>query len=267
MGNGMVYLVGAGPGDPDLITVRGLQALQQADVVVYDRLISPDLVAQARPDATLIFAGKERGCHWLSQDEINRLLVRLGQEGRVVCRLKGGDPFIFGRGGEEALALAEAGVPFAVVPGVSSAVAAPAFAGIPVTHRGVAHAFTVVTGHLQVGDDAAGGIDWEALARAGGTLVILMGMSNLPELSARLVAGGRGPETPTAVIERGTWASQRVLRGTLGSIAQQVQEAGIAAPAAVVVGEVVRLGEALDWFRPDRAPVAPVAAGAGSAGR
>ncbi len=245
-----VYLVGAGPGDPRLITIRGLELVRRADVLVYDRLASPALVADAPATCERIFAGKEADHHALTQDEINAVLVDRGQRGGVVVRLKGGDPFVFGRGSEEALALREAGVEFEVVPGVTSAVAVPAYAGIPVTHRGLATHVTFVTGH----EDPSRGtrdVDWEALARAGGTLVLLMGVGGLEEIAAALVAGGRDPATPAAVIARGTTAGQQVIGGTLGTIAAAAT--GIRPPAITVVGEVARLHEQIAWA--DRRPL------------
>lgn len=242
MASAMVYLVGAGPGDPDLITVRGLDCIREADVLVYDRLVASRLLGEARCDAERIYVGKAPGRQALTQEGINRLLVQLGREGRVVCRLKGGDPFVFGRGGEEAEALAAAGIPFAVVPGVTSAVAVPAAAGIPVTHRGTARAFTVITGHVA---DGSAGLDWAAAARLGGTLVILMAMANLAEVIGRLVAGGLDPETPAAVLERGTLPGQRTVSGSLATIAAVAGAASLSSPAVVIIGEVVRLGAAL----------------------
>jgi uroporphyrin-III C-methyltransferase len=241
----MVYLVGAGPGDPGLITVRGLHLVQQADVVVYDRLVHPDLVAHARPSAECVFVGKAPGRHTLPQDEINALLVREARRRRAVVRLKGGDPYVFGRGGEEGQYLAEAGVPFEVVPGITSALAAPAYAGIPVTNRDVATSFTVVTGHtsdLSIPDPA-----WAALPQAG-TLVILMGLGRLPEIARRLIDHGRPPDTPVAVIRSGTNADQEVVTGTLATIGDRA--AHLRPPATIVVGPVVELREALDWFSP-----------------
>lgn len=246
-GRGIVHLVGAGPGDPRLITVLGLDLLRQADVVVYDRLVSKDLVAQARPEAEKIFVGKESGGHSYPQEEINALLVHHAQAGRRVVRLKGGDPFVFGRGGEEALACAEAGVPWEAVPGVTSALGVPARAGIPVTHREISGGFAVVTGHCLEGDRQ----DWENLARVD-TLVILMGLSRLPEIAARLLWHGRSAETPAAVIEQGTLPGERVVTGTLGTIARDAAKAGLKAPATVVIGEVVKVRSALhDLAQPD----------------
>lgn len=242
--NGKVYLIGAGPGDPGLITVKGLTYLRQADVVLYDRLVHPQLLDEVAAAAELIDVGKEPKLHRRPQNEINDLLIAKAREGKTVVRLKGGDPFVFGRGGEEAQALAEAGIPFEVVPGVTSAIAVPAYAGIPVTHRDFASTFTVVTGHT-CGPDSR--MDWEALPRAG-TLVFLMGVRHLPEIVQQLVAHGRALETPVAVIEWGTTTAQVVVTGTLADIAEKSKEIG--PPATLVVGEVVKLSEQLTWFDP-----------------
>lgn len=246
--NGRVYLVGAGPGDPDLITVKGLRCLRAADVIVYDRLISPVLLEEASPAAERVFVGKTSGCHTLAQIEINALLVAHARKGRVVVRLKGGDPFLFGRGGEEALALVEAGIPFEIVPGVSSALAAPAYAGIPVTHRGYAAQVTIVTGHESIADGPAASVNWEALARLEGTLVILMGLANLARISDRLIAFGMPPLTPAAVIEQGTLPAQRAVSGPLEAIAALVAAAELRSPAIIVIGAVAALRESLTWF-------------------
>jgi uroporphyrinogen III methyltransferase/synthase len=241
-----VYLVGAGPGDPGLITVAGLERLKEADVIVYDRLVNEALLKEARADAELIFVGKVAGeSH--DQEAINRLLIEKAREGKRVVRLKGGDPFIFGRGGEEAEALREAGVPFEGVPGVTSAVAVPAYAGIPVTHRGLASTFAVITGHEHP-EKPESSIDWAKLATAVDTLVFLMGTKTLPEIVEKLVANGRAAETPVAVIRWGTTPEQRTVVGTLADIAARVEEAGITPPAITVVGEVVGLRETLLWF-------------------
>lgn len=230
-----VHLVGAGPGDPGLLTRRGAELLAVADVVLYDRLVDRALLALAPPGAELVDVGKATGVEG-RQDLINDLLVRHGLAGRTVVRLKGGDPFVFGRGGEEAEALAAAGVRWEVVPGVTSAVAVPAAAGVPVTHRGLSTSVTVVTGH--VGDATApGGVDWEALGRAGGTLVVLMGMANREEIARRLAAAGRPPATPVAVVEWGTTPRQRTARTTLGELASVT----LASPAVIVVGAVAGL--------------------------
>ena len=239
-GRGIVYLVGAGPGDPRLITVMGLDCLRRAEVVIYDRLISEALLAEAPPEAERIFVGKAPGEHACPQEEINALLVHHGKAGRIVVRLKGGDPFVFGRGAEEALACTEAGVPWEVVPGVSSPVAVPARAGIPVTHRELAAGYAVVTGHCAEGDRQ----DWAALARVE-TLVILMGLARLPEIAAALLFHGRKAETPAAVIAQGTLAGEQVVVGTLATIVGDVARAGLKAPATIVVGEVVRIRERL----------------------
>jgi uroporphyrin-III C-methyltransferase len=242
--SGVVYLVGAGPGDPELMTVRGLRCLQRADVVVYDRLASPALLDEAPAHARRIYAGKSAGRHALRQEEINALLVRHARAGRTVVRLKGGDPFVFGRGGEEALACAEAGVDWQVVPGVTSPVAVPGAAGIPLTHRGIAGCFAVVTGHCAGDGRIDGRMDWSALARID-TLVVLMGLERLGEIAGLLLANGRSPETPAAVVAHGTLPDEQVVVATLGELAARVEELGIESPATVVVGEVVRLREQL----------------------
>jgi uroporphyrin-III C-methyltransferase len=247
MTTGKVFLVGAGPGDPDLITVKGLRLLQAAEVVLYDRLVAPALLQEARPEAELIDVGKQPRQRRLEQEDIHALMIEKARAGRLVVRLKGGDPFVFGRGGEEALACRAAGIPFEVVPGVSAAVAAPAYAGIPVTHRHTSTSFTVFTGHS--GPDAAGStLDYAALARLE-TLVILMGALHLPEIIDRLLAAGLKPETPAACIEWGTTGRQRVVEATAGTLAGAVRAAGLQPPATTVIGEVVRLrATGLRWF-------------------
>jgi uroporphyrin-III C-methyltransferase len=244
---GRVALVGAGPGDPGLMTVRGLTLLRRAAVVIYDRLVDPRLLDEAPPGALRIFAGKATGAHALEQADINALLVRHARRGALVVRLKGGDPFVFGRGGEEAAALAAAGVPFEVVPGVSSAVAVPAYAGIPLTHRGTASSFAVVTGHEEDGKDTAS-VDWARLATAVDTLVILMGARSLPRIAAALLAGGRAPDTPVALVRWGTTDAQEVVSGRLDEIAACPDAARLAPPVVIVVGDVVSLRERLAWF-------------------
>jgi uroporphyrinogen III methyltransferase/synthase len=243
----MVYLVGAGPGDPGLITVKGLEVIQKAQVVVYDQLASPELLKEAPADAEIIYVGKKAGAHALPQEGINQLLVDKARAGLTVVRLKGGDPFVFGRGGEEALALKAAGLPFEIVPGVSAAVAVPAYAGIPVTHRGLASLVTFITGHEDPTKEASA-IPWEVLARTQGTLVFLMGVKNLGENCRRLVEGGRDPATPAAVIEKGTTLEQRTVTGVLGNIAAIAQKANTKPPAILVVGEVAGLREKLQWW-------------------
>jgi len=238
---GTVYIVGAGPGDPGLITAKGLEILRSADVVVYDRLVAPALVAEAPPAAERVFVGKRTHGAGAEQEHINALLVDRARRGLMVVRLKGGDPFVFGRGAEECEALQAAGQSFHVVPGVTSAIAVPAAAGIPVTHRRLASAFAVVTGHEC---DGVSNLDWEALARVP-TLVVLMGLSALPEITARLLAHGADPDTPAAVIASGTLPAQRTVVATLATLAAQVAEEGLEPPATVVVGEVVHVRERL----------------------
>lgn len=247
--HGRVYLVGAGPGDPGLITLKGLYCLRAADVVIYDRLISPLLLEEASSQARRVFVGKEPGCHSMKQEEINALLIKYAQQGCLVARLKGGDPFVFGRGGEEALALADAGIPFEVVPGVSSAIAVPAYAGIPVTHRDRASSVTIVTGHEQhTYSSAAPVVNWEQLAKLEGTLVILMGVETLGQISQQLLAGGLLPDTPAAVIQQGTVPQQKVVAGTVENIAERARATKIKSPAVIVIGAVVTLGDPLAWF-------------------
>jgi uroporphyrinogen III methyltransferase/synthase len=242
-----VYLVGAGPGDPGLMTARALELIAAADVIVYDRLIPASALDGAQPGATLIYAGKEGGGPSMPQDEISRLLVAHGSSAAVVVRLKGGDPFVFGRGGEEAEALRDADVAFEVVPGVTAGVAAPAYAGIPVTHRDAASAVAFVTGHEDPSKPSSA-LDWGALAAFPGTLVFYMGVRQLPAIGAQLIAHGRAESELVAVVERGTLPSQRVVSGTLATIASVVADAGVRAPALVVVGAVVGLREGLRWF-------------------
>jgi uroporphyrin-III C-methyltransferase / precorrin-2 dehydrogenase / sirohydrochlorin ferrochelatase len=239
-GTGWVALIGGGPGDPGLITVLGRRLLAQADVVVADKLAPRALLDELDPDVEVIDAGKAPHAHNLTQAQINELIVARARAGQRVARLKGGDPFVFGRGGEEALACARAGVPVQVVPGVTSAVAVPAWAGIPVTHRGVTRDFAVVSGHLDPSQPGAT-VDWESLARGPGTLVLLMGVAHLEEVSDELVKRGRDAATPVAVISDGTLPGQQVLTSTLGSVAGAARKAGVRAPAVVVIGEVVRL--------------------------
>ena len=232
---GTVYLVGAGPGDPGLATVRAAELIARADVILYDRLVSPRLLEGARADTELAYVGKEAGGHTMSQEEINRLLVAHAKEGRTVVRLKGGDPFVFGRGGEEAEALVEAGVPFEVVPGVTAGVAAPAYAGIPVTHRDAASAVAFVTAHEDPAKPESA-IDWAALAAFPGTLVFYMGVGSLPAVTAALQQHGRDGGEPAAVVERGTLPRQRTVSGTLADIAERAQEARVRPPAVTLVG-------------------------------
>jgi uroporphyrinogen III methyltransferase / synthase len=244
---GTVYLVGAGPGDPGLMTRRALELIAEADAILYDRLIPAGALDGARPDAELRYVGKRPGDPALPQEKINALLVDLARQGKTVVRLKGGDPFVFGRGGEEAEALAAAGVPFEVVPGVTAGVAAPAYAGIPVTHRDVASAVAFVTGHEDP-DKPESALDWEALARFPGTLVLYMGVKRLPEITTALTGGGRDPQQPAVVVARGTFADQRSVSGTLVDIAQRAAEAGLEPPAITVVGPAAGLRDTLAWL-------------------
>lgn len=244
---GKVYLVGAGPGDPELITLKGLNCLRSADIVIYDRLVSPLLLEEASSQARRVFVGKGPGCHSMKQEEINALLIKYALHGHLVVRLKGGDPFVFGRGGEEALALTAAGIPFEIVPGVSSAIAAPAYAGIPVTHRDLASSVTIVTGHQQQSHTSAA-VNWEQLAKLEGTLVIMMGVETLGYISQRLLAGGLSPATPAAIIQQGTVPQQRVVTGTIENIPERATAASIKSPAVIVIGAVVNLSDPLAWF-------------------
>jgi len=253
---GIVYLVGAGPGDPGLLTIRGRELLRTCDDVVFDALVSEELLAgelEGR-EPERHFVGKRGGDMGSARQEaIELLLVRLARAGRRVVRLKGGDPFVFGRGGEEAQALALAGIPFEIVPGVTAGIAAPAYAGIPVTHRAVATAVTFVTGHEDP-EKLESGTDWRALARSNATLVLYMGVRTLPDVARELVAGGRAAHTPAAVVERGTYPGQRVVTGTLETIAERAREASVSAPAITIVGDVVRLRDEIEWL--ERRPLA-----------
>lgn len=250
---GKVVLVGAGPGDPGLMTVKGLDWVRKADVIAFDRLIPASVLDEARADCERVDVGKLPQKHRLSQEEINALLVDRAQQGKLVVRLKGGDPFVFGRGGEEALACFAAGVPFEVVPGVTSAIAVPAYAGVPVTQRGVVRAFTVVTGHDDPNRPDSDAFDYAALAAAArlGTIVLLMGVYHLAAIAGKLIEHGTAADSPALCIEWGTTAKQRSVEGTLESIAGAVSAAGLESPALTVIGEVVRLrGQGLDWFQP-----------------
>lgn len=242
---GEVYLVGAGPGDPDLITFRALRLMQQADVVVYDRLVSEPVLDMVRRDAEMIYAGKARDQHTLSQESINQLLVRLAKEGKRVLRLKGGDPFIFGRGGEEIETLAEQGIPFQVVPGITAASGCASYAGIPLTHRDYAQSCIFVTGHLK---DGSVDLDWEKLAKPAQTIVFYMGLHSIPAISRELVAHGLPETTPVALVQQGTTRKQRVYIETLGSMQDLNQREELKPPTIIIVGDVVSLHEKLSWF-------------------
>lgn len=245
---GKVYLVGAGPGHPELLTVKAAALIKSGDVIIYDRLIQEEVLALARPSAERIYMGKPVGKHESRQDEVNELLVRKAREGKSVIRLKGGDPFVFGRGGEEAEYLAEHGIPFEVIPGVCSALSAPLSAGIAVTHRDVASSLVIVTGHNADGTEAR--MDWEALARID-TLVFLMGVHNLDKITRKLIAAGRPSDTPAAMIQMAFWPGERTVTGTLAGIAEECRRAAIQAPATLVIGEVVRLRERIRDGRRD----------------
>jgi uroporphyrin-III C-methyltransferase / precorrin-2 dehydrogenase / sirohydrochlorin ferrochelatase len=247
---GEVYLVGAGPGDPDLLTFRALRLMQKADVVVYDNLVSKPIVDMTRRDAERIFVGKKRADHTLRQEEINALLVRLAHEGKRVLRLKGGDPFIFGRGGEEIETLAAENIPFQVVPGITAASGVASYAGIPLTHRDYAQSCMFVTGHLK---DGTMNLDWDALARPRQTVVVYMGLHDLDTLCARLIEHGMPDSTPIAIVQQGTTQNQRVVTGTLATLPQSAATEKLQAPTLIIIGGVVTLREKLQWFHPHHA--------------
>ena len=244
---GWVWLVGAGPGDPGLLTLHALNALQQADVIVYDALVDDGVLKLARPNALIEYAGKRGGKPSPKQRDISLRLIEFARQGRRVLRLKGGDPFLFGRGGEEALALVAAEIPFRIVPGVTSGVGGLAYAGIPATHRDINHAVTFVTGHM-AGGDVPDTINWRALGEGSPVIVIYMGLKHLPRIAAELMAAGRSAGEPVAIVSQATTPRQQVLETTLARAAHDVEEAGIPAPALIVVGEAVRLRAGLDWL-------------------
>ncbi|WP_110927950.1 uroporphyrinogen-III C-methyltransferase [Bacillus massiliglaciei] len=243
-----VYIVGAGPGDPDLITVKGMKCIQEADVILYDRLVNKELLNYAKAGVELINCGKLPDFHLLQQETINRLLVKYAKKGYTVTRLKGGDPFVFGRGGEEAQILAANQVPFEVVPGITAGIAAPAYAGIPVTHREYSSSFAIVTGHNKHGKEDT--IKWEALAKGIDTLAIYMGVKNLPYIRQELLKYGKNPETPAALIHWGTLNDQRTVVSTLGGLVETAEKEGIKNPSMILIGDVVSLREDLSWFEP-----------------
>jgi uroporphyrin-III C-methyltransferase len=242
---GKVFLVGAGPGDPELLTLRAARLLAQADVVVHDHLVGPGVLALIGPDVERIYVGKERNHHSMAQPDINTLLVQQARAGRQVVRLKGGDPFVFGRGGEELQVLAAEGIPFEVVPGITAACGVASYAGIPLTHRDLAQSCTFVTGHLK---DGSCELDWPALARPRQTVVIYMGLSGLTTICTQLAAHGLPADWPAAVVAQGTLAEQRVVCATLGTLADAVAREGLQSPCLTIVGEVVRLRDELAWF-------------------
>ena len=239
---GKVYLVGAGPGDIGLITLKGLESIKRADVIVYDALVNQRLLSFAKPSACLVYVGKISGKHTLSQNEINQLLVKKANEGKIVVRLKGGDPFIFGRGGEEACFLVDKAVPFEVVPGITSSLACPTFSGIPLTQRGITSSLTILTGQEDPTKESS--IDWDTVAKLKGTIVILMGAENCSKISRQLIKSGKPEDTPIAVIRWGTTSKQKTIVSTLKEIAKE----DITSPSVIVIGEVVSLREKLAWF-------------------
>lgn len=243
---GKVYLVGAGPGDPDLITIKGLKCIQEADVILYDRLVNKELLNHAKPGVELINCGKLPDYHLLQQETINRFLVKYAKRGKIVTRLKGGDPFVFGRGGEEAEALAKSGVSFEIVPGITAGIAASAYAGIPVTHRDHSSSFAIVTGHRK--KDGEDDIKWESLAKGIDTLAIYMGVKNLPYIQGKLLEYGKNPDTPVALIHWGTLKNQRTAISTLTKVVETAQIEQISNPCMIVVGDVVHLREKIKWF-------------------
>ena len=242
---GTVYLVGAGPGDPELLTLRALRIIAEADVLVYDNLVSQSILDQVNPQAERLYAGKERGNHAVPQDDLNLMLVKLARQNKRVVRLKGGDPYTFGRGGEEVETLKENGIPFEVVPGITAAAGVAAFAGIPLTHRNYAQACVFVTGHLK---DGSMNLDWPGLARRRQTVIIYMGLHGLSHLCAQLVAHGLPPDWPAAIVQQGTTPEQRTVTGTLATLPELAEAAQLKAPTLIVVGEVVRLKDRLAWF-------------------
>jgi uroporphyrin-III C-methyltransferase len=244
---GKVYLVGAGPGDPDLLTVKAAKLIQEADVIIYDRLVGESILNLAAEKAEKIYVGKRTGKHEVPQDKITEIIIEKAQSGGKIVRLKGGDPFIFGRGGEEAEALVEKGIAFEVVPGISSSVAAPMYAGIPLTHRDYAASVAIITGHRA--GDAEKPIDWAKIAGAVDTMVILMGVESLDGIVSKLLQGGVSASKPVAIVESGTYPNQRTIIGTLGSIVKDAEQKQIKPPSVIVIGKVATLGRKLSWFK------------------
>lgn len=247
---GKAYIVGAGPGDPELLTIKALKCIQQADVILYDRLVNPIFLNETKQDCEIIYCGKQPSCHTLQQEEINQLLVDYTKQGKNVVRLKGGDPFVFGRGAEEVEMLVRNGLPVEVVPGITSGIAAPAYAGIPITHRELGSSFAVVTGHRSSGKPTD--IDWKSLASAVDTLAIYMGIGNLSYISGELMKHGKRADTPVAIIQQGTTADQRTVTGTLASIHKIVEQEGIKNPAMIVIGEVVTFREKIQQMEGEK---------------
>ncbi|MGM9929836.1 MAG: uroporphyrinogen-III C-methyltransferase [Bacillus sp. (in: firmicutes)] len=243
---GKVYLVGAGPGDAELITVKGLKCIQQADVIMYDRLVNPELLQYAKSDADIIYCGKLPGDHTMHQETISYSLAHHAKKGKIVTRLKGGDPFVFGRGGEEAEVLVKHGIPFEVVPGITAGIAAPAYAGIPVTHRDCSASFAIVTGHRQEGKEDD--IKWESLAKGIDTLAIYMGVGNLPYIQEKLIQFGKPASTPVALIQSGSLSTQRTITSTLQEVVNVAKEEKVLNPCMIVVGEVVKYHHTLKWW-------------------
>ncbi|WP_066064441.1 uroporphyrinogen-III C-methyltransferase [Neobacillus soli] len=256
---GKVYLVGAGPGDPDLITVKGLRCLQLADVILYDRLVNPELLQHAKEGAQLVYCGKLPHYHTMKQETINHFLVKYAKKGNQVVRLKGGDPFVFGRGGEEAEECAKHDIPFEIVPGITAGIAASAYAGIPVTHRSLSKSFAFITGH-QAGDEEAEH-QWYHLANGVDTICVYMGVSHLSTITKHLIQNGKSPQTPIAIIQWGTLSDQKTVVGTLETIEERVKEAEISNPSMIVIGEVVHLHKKLNWFHEQIFPNLPVVHG------
>lgn len=254
---GKVYLVGAGPGDPDLITVKGLRCLKQADVILYDRLVNPALLENAKEGAQLVYCGKLPHYHTMKQETINHFLVKYAKKGYNVVRLKGGDPFVFGRGGEEAEECAKHNVPFEIIPGITAGIAASAYAGIPVTHRTLSKSFAFITGH-QAGD-ACAEHQWAHLAKGVDTICVYMGISHLSTITNQLIANGKSPQTPIALIHWGTLSDQRTVTGTLETIEEVVKKEQITNPSMIVIGEVVNLHDKLNWFQEEIIPTIPAA--------